>query len=298
MNPILRYVVITPARNESEFIETTIKSVAAQTLKPVRWVIVDDGSTDGTGEIVRRYAESYPWIELIQMPERRERHFGGKALAVNAGRERVSGFEYDVIGNLDADVSFEPDYFEFLMSRFSENLRLGVAGTAFQEKNVSYNYEYVGIEHVSGMCQMFRRECFEEIGGYQAISSGGIDLIAVLSARAKGWETRTFVEKKFLHHRVQGTVLHAGLREKLHLGRKDYLLGNHPVWEIFRGIYQMRHKPYVIGGLLILCSYSWSMVRGEKRTIPEDLMALRRREQMGRLKKIFGRRFAQPVPHT
>jgi glycosyltransferase involved in cell wall biosynthesis len=259
---------------------------------------VDDGSTDGTAEIVGKYAASYPWIELVQMPERRERHFGGKATAVNTGRQKAVGLQYGVIGNLDADVSFEPDYFEFLMGKFSEHPRLGVAGTAFREENMSYNYEFVGIEHVSGMCQMFRRECFEDIGGYQAIQSGGIDLIAVLSARAKGWETRTFAEKKFVHHRVQGSVLHAGLREKLHLGRKDYLLGNHPVWEVFRSIYQMRYKPYVIGGVLILCSYLWNMVRGVKRTMPEELMALRRSEQLGRLKKIFGRRFAQLAPHT
>ena len=270
--------------------------MAAQRLLPQKWVIVDDGSTDGTSEIVGRYAASYPWIELIQMPERRERHFGGKALAVTAGRERMSGIEYDVIGNLDADVSFEPDYFEFLMGKFSENARLGVAGTAFREENVRYNYEFVGIEHVSGMCQMFRRECFEEIGGYRAIASGGIDLIAVLSARAKGWETRTFVEKKFVHHRVQGTVLHGGLREKIHIGRKDYLLGNHPLWEVFRGFYQMQYKPYVIGGLLILASYLWNMIRGVERTIPAELMALRRNDQIGRLKMIFRRRFSMFVP--
>jgi glycosyltransferase involved in cell wall biosynthesis len=296
MNTDLRYVLITPARNESAFIEVTIRSVAAQRLLPEKWVIVDDGSTDGTGEIVKKYAASHKWIELIRMPERGERNFGGKALAVNAGRERVLGLDYDVIGNLDADVSFEPDYFEFLMSKFSENERLGVAGTAFREENVRYNYEFVGIEHVSGMCQMFRRACFEEIGGYQAVASGGIDLIAVLSARAKGWQTRTFVEKKFVHHRVQGTVLHAGLREKLHLGRKDYLLGNHPLWEVFRSIYQMRYKPYVIGGLLILSSYLWNLVRGVQRTIPVELMSLRRSEQMSRLKMIFRRRFSMIVP--
>jgi len=290
------YVLITPARNESSFIETTIKSVVAQTIPPLRWVIVDDGSTDGTADVVAKYAASYPWIELVQMAERRERHFGGKATAVNTGRQRMAGLQYDVIGNLDADVSFEPDYFEFLMSRFFENPKLGVAGTAFQEPHVSYNYEFVGIEHVSGMCQMFRRECFEEIGGYPAIKSGGIDLIAVLSARSKGWETRTFTEKKFVHHRIQGSVLHAGLREKLHLGRKDYLLGNHPVWEVFRSAYQMQYKPYVIGGLLILSSYLWNLIRGVERTIPVELMALRRREQMGRLKTIFRRRFSMIAP--
>ena len=112
------------------------------------------------------------------------------------------------------------------------------------------------------MCQIFRRECFDAIGGYPAVKSGGIDLIAVLSARAKGWETRTFVEKKFVHHRVQSGALHTGLRERLYMGRKDYLLGNHPLWEIFRGVYQMTHKPYFIGGILVLSAYFWNALRG------------------------------------
>jgi poly-beta-1,6-N-acetyl-D-glucosamine synthase len=285
----LRYVLITPARNEADLIELTLKSVVAQTLLPVKWIIVDDGSTDRTAEIALRYAAVHPWIELVQMPARTERHFAGKAYAMNAGRERVAELQYSVIGNLDADVSFEPDYFEFLMNCFSRNPKLGVAGTGFLEGNLRYNYELVGIEHVAGMCQMFRRECFEAIGGYPAIKSGGIDLIAVWSARAKGWETRTFLEKTFLHHRSQGGVLHSGLRGRWHIGRKDYVLGNHPVWEFFRSFYQMQHKPYVIGGLLMFASYLWHWIRGVERTIPHELMVFRQGDQLRRLKRFIER---------
>jgi biofilm PGA synthesis N-glycosyltransferase PgaC len=291
MQKLLSYVLITPARNEAEYIELTIKSVVAQTARPVKWVIVSDGSTDGTDDIVRKHAAVHEWIELVQMPERSERHFAGKAHAVSTGHEHLAGLQYDVVGNLDADVSFDQEYFAFLMKRFAENSRLGVAGTAFLEGNLGYNYEFVGIEHVSGMCQMFRRECYEAIGGYAPIKSGGIDLIAVLSARAKGWETRTFVEKKFVHHRSQGGALHTGIRERLHMGRKDYLLGNHPVWEFFRSFYQMRHKPYVIGGLLVFSSYLWNLLRGVERTIPAELMALRQSEQLKRLKMLLRSRF-------
>src|SRR5882724_4865260 len=161
MGNTLSYVLITPARNEANYIELTLKSVVAQTTPPLRWVIVNDGSTDDTTAIVARYAAAHPWIELVHMPKRTERHFAGKAHAVNTGREKVAGLQFDVIGNLDADVSFDPDYFAFLMDRFARNPRLGVAGTAFREGGLSYNYEFVGIEHVAGMCQMFRRECFE-----------------------------------------------------------------------------------------------------------------------------------------
>jgi poly-beta-1,6-N-acetyl-D-glucosamine synthase len=287
----MKYVLITPARNEADYIELTLKSVVAQTVKPLKWIIVNDGSTDNTGEIVSRYAAVYPWIDLVEMPKRTERHFGGKAEAVNSGHKRVSELQFDVLGNLDSDVSFEPDYFEFLRNRFNENPSLGVAGTAFLEGNLSYNYEIVGIEHVSGMCQMFRRECFEAIGGYTAIKSGGIDLIAVLSARAKGWETRTFLEKSFIHHRTQGGALHSGLRARWYMGRKDYLLGNHPAWEFLRSLYQMKYRPYVIGGLLVLASYLWHWVRRVERTIPHELMVLRQGDQLRRLKSFAERRF-------
>jgi biofilm PGA synthesis N-glycosyltransferase PgaC len=292
------YVLITPARNEAAYIELTLKSVVSQSVRPVKWVIVNDGSTDGTDDIVRKYTANNSWIELVQMPERRERNFAGKAIAVSAGQKQLGGLQYDVIGNLDADVSFERDYFAFLMDRFAENPKLGVGGTAFREGNLSYNYEFVGIEHVSGMCQLFRRECFEDIGGYAAIRSGGIDLIAVLSARAKGWDTRTFIEKSFVHHRSQGGALHTGLRERIHMGRKDYLLGNHPLWEIFRSVYQMAHKPFLIGGLLVLASYVWNSIRGVERTIPPELMAIRRGDQMKRLKLAMQRRFHSSVSST
>jgi len=290
MQTALSYVLITPARNEAEFIELTLKSVVSQTVRPIKWVIVNDGSSDSTVDIVEKYAADHPWIDLIHMPERLERSFAGKAQAVNAGRERVAGLHYDVIGNLDADVSFDPDYFEFLMNRFTQNSKLGVAGTAFHEGDLTYNYEFVGTEHVSGMCQMFRRECFEDIGGYKAVKSGGIDLIAVLSARSNGWETRTFLEKIFIHHRTQGGALHTGLHGRWYMGRKDYLLGNHPVWEIFRSVYQMAHKPYFIGGSLVFVAYLWYALRGIERTIPKELMALRRHDQLTRLKTAFQKR--------
>jgi poly-beta-1,6-N-acetyl-D-glucosamine synthase len=130
MSTLPTYVLITPARNEVEFIELTLKSVVAQTLLPLKWVIVSDGSTDGTDDIVKRHAAEYRWIELFRMPERQERNFAGKAFAVGAGCKKVADLTYDVIGNLDADVSLGPDYSQFLVGRCAENPKQGVAGTA------------------------------------------------------------------------------------------------------------------------------------------------------------------------
>src|SRR5678815_3413419 len=151
------YILITPARNEAEFIDQTIRSVVMQTVRPVKWVIVSDGSTDGTDEIVSAYAADHPWIELVRMPERRDRHFAGKAHAFNAGYARVTSLDYDVIGNLDADISFDPDYIEYLLKKFADNPKLGVGGTSYQERNMpQYDYRFSSTDFVPGACQLFR----------------------------------------------------------------------------------------------------------------------------------------------
>jgi glycosyltransferase involved in cell wall biosynthesis len=284
MSKIPAYVLITPARNEAQFIELTILSVVQQTIRPLKWVIVSDGSTDGTDNIVSKYTARHNWIELLTLPERAQRNFAGKAGAVMAGYARVAGLEYAVVGNLDADTTFDPDYLEFLLQKFAENPRLGVAGTPYREENATHDDRLKSRLDVSGACQMFRRECFEAIGGYSPIHSGGIDLIAVLQARAKGWETRRFDEKTCLHHRNVGSGNEQNvLRRLLKRGRKDYLLGGDPFFEIFRSTYQMKSRPYVVGGLLMFAGYMWAMLRGERRTMPEDLIEIRRNDQMQRL---------------
>ena len=124
----MKYVLITPAHNEERFITKTLESVAAQTLLPERWVIVNDGSTDKTANIAANYAQRFPWIQVVHRSPRLDRHFGAKVHAFNAGLERVGSTDFDVIGNLDADISFDPGYLQFLMKKFAEDPRLGVAG--------------------------------------------------------------------------------------------------------------------------------------------------------------------------
>lgn len=294
------YVIITPARNEAQYIELTIESVVAQTVLPLKWVIVSDGSTDGMDEIVRRYAAEYPWIELLRMPERRERHFAGKVHAFNAGYARVAGLKYEAVVNLDADTSFDADYFSFLLTKLADDPNLGlIAGRLVDVcSNQSYNYKLTGDEYVSGPCQFFRRECFERIGGYRPLRSGGVDVIAVLSARANGWQTRTFTEKPYYHHRPMNGAQMKGLRERLHTGHKDYLLGSHPAWEILRSFYQMRNKPYVLGGLCIFVGYFWSFLRGVQQTMPKELMNFRHQEQVARLKSAFCNVAFKSIPNV
>jgi biofilm PGA synthesis N-glycosyltransferase PgaC len=282
------YVLITPARNEEAFIEKTIDSMIHQTLPPVKWVIVDDGSTDKTPEIISRYLPQYPWIEMVQMPQRRDRHFAAKVHSFNAGYERVKGLPYEIIGNMDGDISFDKDFLAFLIDRFAEDPTLGVAGTVFREEG--YNSEtdsFEGQKHVSGQCQLFRRKCFEEIGGYIPHKAGGIDWMAVTTARMMGWKTKSFREKSFFHHRHLGTAERGVLASSFSYGEKDYYLGNHPVWELFRVTYQITKRPYVLTGLALGLGYCWALIRRTARPVSRELMAFHRREQMVKLKAIL-----------
>jgi glycosyltransferase involved in cell wall biosynthesis len=289
MLTIPRYVLITPARNEAQFIELTIKSVVVQTVLPLKWVIVSDGSTDGTDEIVGKYVAQHSWIEQVRMPERRERHFAGKVYAFNAGYAKVRDLDYDVIGNLDADVSFDEGYYEFLLTTFAENSRLGVAGTPFREGSFQYDYRFTSIEHVSGQCQLFRRRCFEEIGGYIPRKIGGIDLVAVVTARMKGWQTRTFPGKIFVHHRRMSTATQYALTVPFRGGRADYILGSHPMWEFFRCIYQSTRRPILLGGCLRFAGFAWAMVNRAEKQVPSAFVQFRRKEQIHRLWKFVTR---------
>ena len=284
----LSYVLITPARNEEAFIEQTIQSVIRQTLLPTKWVIVDDGSTDSTAEIVSRYLLKYDWLELVQLPLHRDRSFSAKVYAFNAAYERVKNLEYMVIGNLDADISFDEDYCEFLLNKFQEDAKLGVGGTIFKEEGYSSETDsFEGHDHVTGGCQLFRRQCFEEIGGYTPNKSGGIDWIAVTTARMMGWKTHSFREKAFFHQRHSGTAELSVFGAAFSYGEKDYYLGGHPVWELFRVAYRLIKRPYLIGGIGLALGYTWASVRRIERRISPDLMRFHRREQMVKLQAIL-----------
>jgi glycosyltransferase involved in cell wall biosynthesis len=285
----MKYVLITPARNEGLFIEKTLSSMVAQTVLPERWVIVDDGSTDNTAEIVVQFAEQTPWIELLRREQRVERNFAGKVHAFKAGLERVRSIDYEIIGNLDADLSFDGDYLEFLIRKFVEDPRLGVAGTPFTE-NSGYDStkdSFEGENHVAGGCQLFRRRCFEEIGGFVPNRVGGVDWVAVTTARMKGWKTRSFPEKRFHHYRPLGTAERNVVGSLFSYGEKDYYLGGSPIWELFRVMYRMLKPPILVGGLALLAGYCWAGLRRVKRPVSRELMHFHRHEQMQKLAAIF-----------
>jgi len=286
----MKFVLITPARNEEAFIEKTLASMLKQTVLPERWVIVDDGSTDNTAAIVASFADGISWIELLRREQRADRNFAGKVYAFKAGLERVQSIDFEIIGNLDADVSFDADYLDFLIRKFAEDSLLGVAGTPFTE-NSGYDStrdSFEGENHVAGGCQLFRRRCFEEIGGYVPNRVGGIDWVAVTTARMRGWKTRSFPEKRFHHYRSLGTAERSVLGSLFSYGEKDYYLGGSPVWQVFRVAYRMAKRPVIIGGLALLFGYCWAALRRIKRPVSRELMRFHRREQMRKLGLIIG----------
>jgi glycosyltransferase involved in cell wall biosynthesis len=283
----MKYVLITPAHNEERFISKTLESMVAQTLLPERWIIVNDGSTDKTGEIAADYAQRFPWIQVVHRSPRLDRHFGAKVHAFNAGLERVGSLDFDVIGNLDADISFDPEYLSFLMRKFSEDSKLGVGGTPFIEDG-GYDTardSFEGEKHVAGGCQLFRRRCFEEVGGYVPNPGGGVDWIAVTTARMKGWKTQSFPEKRFHHYRTLGTAGRSRVAASFSYGEKDYYLGGSPLWQLFRVAYRATKQP--IDGAALLAGYCWAAARRIKRPVSRELMRFHRCEQMKKLRNIF-----------
>lgn len=279
-----RYAIVTPARNEEAHIGLTLNSMASQTIRPARWVIVDDGSTDHTGKIVRDFAKKFDFIDAVTHEGSERPSFGSKVAAFRAGWERLAGLDYDYIGNIDGDVSFPPDYFENLIGLMETEPGLGVAGGLIMEKfGDKFRPQSISGNSVAGAVQLFRRVCFESIGGYRPIKIGGIDSLAEITARAHGWGAKTFRNLPVRHH---GRVTTGGrniLASRFRKGIINYHLGYHPLFQIAACFYRMTRPPLIVGGVMMIGGYFWAGIKGIERAAPADVVRFLRREQMGRL---------------
>ncbi len=293
----LRYVLVTPARNEGSHIGKTLESVVRQTIRPVRWVVVDDNSTDDTGAIMRGYAAECDFIRCLSAPQEARKNFGSKVKAFQAGCALLAGCEYDYIGILDGDVSFEPDYFEQLFALVRQDARLGLAGGIIMEEvNGRFVPQLISPESVAGAVQMFRRECFEQIGGLRPLELGGVDSFVEIMARMHGWRVRTFPQLRVYHH---GRVTMGGrnvLASRFRKGLISYSLGYHPLFQIAVGVSRMGHRPYFFGGALQIAGYMWAALAGMERTVPTSMVAFLRNEQLKRLRLRVPRRRSSTTP--
>jgi glycosyltransferase involved in cell wall biosynthesis len=283
------YVLITAVQNEELYIEKTIRAVVSQTVKPKKWAIVNDGSTDGTEEIARHYSLEYDFIHLLNKKGDNIRDFASKVLAIHLGLKSLQGMHYDFIGNIDGDIEFDPGYFECLLKKFYENEKLGIAGGwVYEIHKGKYKERFGNSEHnVPGSIQMFRRECLEVIGNYLPIKTGGEDFIAEVMARMHGWSTKSFPDLRVFHLRPTGTENAKILGANYRLGKEDYFVGNHPLFELLKCLKRIRGRPFVIGSFFRLLGYVDGLLSKEPITVPQYVFEYLRKEQIHRIKSLI-----------
>lgn len=281
------YVLITPARDEAATLERTIESVLAQTVLPRRWVIVSDGSTDGTDTIAARAAKQHAFIAFVRRTQGGGREFGSKVYAIRAGMEHLTALSYAYIGNLDADVTFEPGYYESVLAELEANPGLGIAGGTIHDLHDGVpQLQQASEDSVAGAIQLFRRACYEEIGGYAAVP-GGVDTVAEWMARWKGWETRSFPALHVMHLRPTDTGGQGVLRGRFKKGMNQYAIGWSPLFVFVRGLYRLREPPFAAGSLARTLGYCWAYLKGEKRAVPAGLVRFIRQEQHDKLRGLI-----------
>jgi len=279
------YVLVTPAKNEELYIQKTLDSVVAQEIRPRRWVIVSDGSTDRTDMIVSRYAKQHAFIRLVRR-ESGTHDFRSKVLAFEAGCKELEGVSYEFIGNLDADIELPPDYYSLLLQRFAGDGKLGLAGGTRRDRcGESFVRVRFSEFSIGGAYQLFRRSCYEDIGGYQALEFGGEDMVAGIMARHLGWTVRGFADLEVLHHRptgiAQGNVARCGFRN----GLKNHAIGYHPLFESLKLLRAWRPVE-VLHNLSEFAGFTFAAMRGKGFCVPGPVVKSLRAEQLKRLRAV------------
>jgi len=277
-----RYAIITPVRDEEKFIEATIESVCRQTVRPVEWVIVDDGSTDRTGSIVDRYVAQHEWIRVVHRADRGFRKSGGGVMeAFYEGYKALESKEWEFIVKLDGDLSFEPEYFEKCFQYFRDNPELGIGGGEIchdveGEIRVEANPRF----HVRGATKIYRRACWDAIGGLWP--APGWDTIDEVKANMLGWKTYAFTDLRLFHHRFTGSE-EGLLRDRVKHGVACYVSGYHPLYVAASCLSRLNQKPYVIGAAAILYGFLKSHLTRPMRLEDRSYLAYIRGQQIRRL---------------
>jgi glycosyltransferase involved in cell wall biosynthesis len=281
----LSYVIMTAAHNEAEFIEQTLQSVVNQTIPPLRWVILDDGSHDATSSIVQRYADVHPYIELIGRTRVSGHNLGSKVAALRVAEGRLCEVPYDLLANLDADIALPPDYYERLIAAFEADPELGLAGAVSCEWSDSAfrPRAWNARGRIQGAIQVFRRACYEDIGGYHPLHRGGGDSTAQFMAEMYGWRVRRLEDLFVQHLRPEGSAGKGPLRARFYQGRKDYALGYHPLFMVAKCLYRITEPPIALGALGRWSGYCWGALTREPRPLPAEVISYCRQRQLEKM---------------
>lgn len=290
MSPTMqsRYVLLTAAKNEESYLSEAIQSVLRQSVRPLAWFVVDDGSTDRTATIVRQFAAENPFIRLHSADSREGRNFGSQYKAIQAAYELAKPLKFDFVGVQDADIAPEKgDYYESLLGEFQQNPLLGIAGGFIYERSNGVWQCRGGNspDSVAGGIQMFRRSCFEQIGGYTPLRLGGSDWLAQIDAKMAGWQVLAFPEQHVFHYR-QTSSAGGKLRGIFRAGLMDASFGSHPVFELCKCCRRVTSGPVLIGSGVRLAGYLWWKLTGRKPVIQAEKAAFLRREQKTKLRKL------------
>jgi glycosyltransferase involved in cell wall biosynthesis len=275
------YCLITPCRNEAKYASRTIESVARQSVPPARWIIVDDGSTDETPEILETCARRLPYVKVIRRADRGFRRVGGGVIdAFNEGLSAIDLNDFEFICKLDLDLDLPPTYFESLIRRMDEDPRLGTcSGKPFYRLNGQQHDEVCGDENSVGMTKFYRRDCFEQIGGF--VSEVMWDGIDCHRCRMLGWKAASFSdpELRFEHLRPMGSSQMSVWHGRMRHGEGQYFMGTGPAFIVASAFYRLGSRPRIVGSLAMLWGYLSAAMRGVPRFQDDEFVQFLRRYQ-------------------
>ena len=279
------YALVTAAKNEEELIEKTIQSVIEQSILPLKWIIISDGSTDETDNIILKYEKDYEFIQYFRTESSAGRNFGSKAKAIESANHLLKKLKIKYLGFLDADVTFDNNYFEQVILHAEKNHRLGITGGSIYELiNGIYIKQNNHIGSVAGAVQFFNFSCYNEIGGYRDLRYGGIDSVAEVMARMYGWEVHSIKELHVQHHRQVGASGGRILKSKFRYGQREYFRGTMFIFWILKCIRRVTDYPYIISSFYMIGGYIYSCVfQRELITLSQDFLKYTKQEQKKRL---------------